>query len=280
MTISVLAPAKLNLGLEITGKRPDGYHDLKTVFCAVSVFDRVRIDNDGTFPPLASTDLAERARQAFGGSAGIAVQKRIPVAAGLGGGSSDAAAVLRGLDRLAPGQDLQSLALSLGSDVPFLLRGGISIGAGRGDLLDPLPFRPLWFVLLTFDHRLDDKTRAMFAALEPGDFSDGAAIAQVATMVRDNPQALGAMRLPNGFRRALYSLFPEVAAVAATVETVTGLPVQVTGAGPTLYLVARDFRHALSLRSGLRLAGDLRGRFDRCLVVRSVSRIPIVESRP
>jgi 4-diphosphocytidyl-2-C-methyl-D-erythritol kinase len=284
MTIRVLAPAKLNLGLEITGRRPDGYHDLQTVFCAVSLFDRVTIGLPGAFGPLDDADLAERARLAIAKAnpgmppVSIGVDKRIPVAAGLGGGSSDAAAVLRSMaGNLAP-RELRQMALGLGSDVPFLLEGGLAVGSGRGEMLDSLPFRSLAFLLITFDLQLRDKTRSMFAALEPGDFSDGSEIEQIAWLVRDHPEALVGLLMRNGFRRALYHLLPMVAEVAQEIEQRLGLPVLVTGAGPTLFVVASDLEHALRLRADIRSIDSINGRFDRCICVRSVGRVPIVGS--
>jgi 4-diphosphocytidyl-2-C-methyl-D-erythritol kinase len=143
--------AKVNLGLEVLGRRPDGYHDLRTIFQAIDLHDdielrsapglSVRCDHPGV--PADETNLAHRAaaalREAAGTSRGvaIAITKRIPVAGGMGGGSSNAAAVLIGLDRMwrlglgRPG--LHPIAARLGADVPFFLLGGTALGLGRGD---------------------------------------------------------------------------------------------------------------------------------------------------
>ena len=150
-------PAKVNLALEILGKREDGYHEISTVLQAIDLFDRLTVE-DAADLSLATTDpalpvddgnLVVRAARALGAAAGvrrgarIALDKRIPVAAGLGGGSSDAAATLVALNRLwglrwSAGR-LGELAVGLGMDVPFFLGRGRALATGRGERLEPLP---------------------------------------------------------------------------------------------------------------------------------------------
>lgn len=160
--ITVPAPAKLNLHLEILGRRPDGFHELETIFQTIALADQVTVTvgagsgitlrcDDRTLPTDRG-NLAWRAAEAFcGGIPGdqavdIHLAKRIPHGAGLGGGSSDAAAVLIALDRLLPGRHdapaLATLAAGLGSDVPFFLVGGTALGHGRGERLTPLASLP------------------------------------------------------------------------------------------------------------------------------------------
>jgi len=159
-TARIRAYAKLNLGLRVLYKRPDGYHELRTVFQTISLADDLEI----SFAPARSTriemhgtpeipdNLAERAARLVMDAAGkqgaviLKLRKNIPAGAGLGGGSSDAAAVLLGLPVLAgvdlPMEQLTSLAAQLGSDVPFFLFGGTALGLGRGEELYPLPDQP------------------------------------------------------------------------------------------------------------------------------------------
>ena len=161
--LSAEAPAKLNLALEVLGKRRDGYHELRTVFQAIDLVDRlwfrersgpgIRLRVEGSERVEAGPgNLVVRAaealvrRRAPGRGAEILLRKQIPWGAGLGGGSSDAAATLLALERLwgldpDPGL-LAELALSLGSDVPFFLLGGTALGEGRGEILRPLPGPP------------------------------------------------------------------------------------------------------------------------------------------
>ena len=163
MTITERAYAKLNLSLDILGKRPDGYHDLKMVMQSVSLHDTVSVTfRAGTgitlatslgYLPRDSRNIAVKAAQAFFQGTGIApvgltirLDKRVPVAAGMAGGSSDGAAVLRLLRRALapelPEADLSAIALAVGSDVPYCLRGGTALAEGRGEVLTDLPPLP------------------------------------------------------------------------------------------------------------------------------------------
>ena len=150
--LSLLAPAKLNLVLEVVERRDDGFHDLDTVMTTIDLADRVglrpageldvRLSGRGAEQIAGEDELAAAAARALAEAAGrepsvaIEVEKRVPAAAGLGGGSSDAAAVLRGLARLWqldwPIERLEEVAASVGSDVPFFLHGGTARCRGRG----------------------------------------------------------------------------------------------------------------------------------------------------
>ncbi len=159
--LRIAAPAKLNLHLEVLGRRADGFHALESIFQTIALHDVVELrlrsapgialTCDDASLPVDQGNLAWRAAAAFLGRApasgvAIALAKRIPHGAGLGGGSSDAAAVLRGLARLLPGlwsaDGLAGLAAALGSDVPFFLIGGSAHGTGRGEILTALPDLP------------------------------------------------------------------------------------------------------------------------------------------
>jgi 4-diphosphocytidyl-2-C-methyl-D-erythritol kinase len=162
-TVRLRAPAKINLSLRILGRRPDGYHELRTVFQSVSLCDELEVDFttggrrkvrlDCDVPELnGPSNLAYRAADEllatgnWRGSVAIRLKKKIPSGAGLGGGSSDAGAVLRALARLlmpAPRrQDLFEVAARLGSDIPYFLTGGRAVGVGRGEEVYPLPDVP------------------------------------------------------------------------------------------------------------------------------------------
>ena len=161
------APAKLNLFLHVTGRRPDGYHELQTVFqlidlndtIAISVRDDGRIERPdgprGVDPELDLTVRAARALQTASGSklgATLRVRKRIPMGGGLGGGSSDAATVLLGLNHLwgcgLSGDDLARLGLPLGADVPVFVRGSSALGQGVGEHLEPVELPEAWYVVI------------------------------------------------------------------------------------------------------------------------------------
>ena len=170
-SVRIRAFAKINLCLHVMGKRPDGYHELRTIFQAISLHDTLEISitpgssgteffltsNDATLP-LGSENLVWRAIDAvsreieFQGSVSAHLEKKIPVARGLGGGSSDAAAALIGMLRLTkkkiPLARLMEIAAGLGADVPFFLFGGRALAVNRGDEIYPLPNGPKQTVLV------------------------------------------------------------------------------------------------------------------------------------
>lgn len=166
-SLDVLSPAKVNLFLEVIARRSDGYHEIESVMQLVDLCDHVhlaRADRGiqvsvvGAELPSGRSNLAYKAAALFmeavghRGGARIRLEKRIPVAGGLGGGSSNAAAVLAGLNRLydlgRSREDLQALGAQLGSDVPFFFSDGLALATGRGEVLTPLePWPPQWIVL-------------------------------------------------------------------------------------------------------------------------------------
>jgi 4-diphosphocytidyl-2-C-methyl-D-erythritol kinase len=182
-TLTVVAPAKVNLFLHVTGRRADGYHELETLMALVDLCDSLALtlrddaqvvregDVDGV---EAANDLALRAARALQGAAGvrtgvaIALDKRIPLGAGLGGGSSDAASVLLALNRLWhldwPRAELSRIAATLGADVPFFVGGGNAIARGIGDVLEPVTLPAAWLVLVHPQAHV--RTADVFAARE------------------------------------------------------------------------------------------------------------------
>lgn len=189
---SAPACAKINLGLRVLGLREDGYHELRTVFQTIRLADRVRLTltsgsglelecpppsgpaADWLRAPAGEANLAWRAArlaaEAFGIRAHLHIElrKRIPIAAGLGGGSSDAATVLQLLAIAAPRRpseaELWRLAVSLGSDVPFFLLGGAAVGLGRGEEVYPLPDLPAWPCVVVLPRQGGVETRSAYAA--------------------------------------------------------------------------------------------------------------------
>jgi 4-diphosphocytidyl-2-C-methyl-D-erythritol kinase len=166
--VQLRAPAKINLFLEVKNRRPDGYHNIDTVFQTVSLFDRLTFRPHPTDLlltcsrpdlPVDERNLAMRAAITLRAAAGtrkgarLGLEKNIPLGAGLGGGSSDAAAVLTGLARLwnlrISKKELVRIAAGLGADVPFFLEGGTALASGIGDRIEQLPsLQPSWFILI------------------------------------------------------------------------------------------------------------------------------------
>ena len=156
------APAKVNLALDILGQRPDGYHDMRMVMQTVSLCDTVTVmeeangfilRTDGDFIPAGKKTLEQRAAEAFFTAVGrpmpglsVMLEKRTPAYAGLGGGSADVAALLRILGDVwcpeMPGEELERIGFTVGSDMPFCVRGGTALAEGRGEILTDLPPLP------------------------------------------------------------------------------------------------------------------------------------------
>lgn len=170
--VTVPARAKLNLSLDVLGKRPDGFHDLRMVMLSCSLADDVTVEEasagdyvahtNRTYIPTGDKNVAVKAARAYyaalgrEGGAHIKITKRIPVCAGLGGGSSDAAAVLRALNELNGGalddERLYAAAMEAGSDVPYCLMGGAALAEGRGEKLTALPALPRTHVVICMPH--------------------------------------------------------------------------------------------------------------------------------
>lgn len=165
MLLTEKAPAKINLGLKILGRRSDGYHDILSIFQTISLFDileagymdKAGLDCDNPNIPLNNSNLVLKAENLFRSDSGIkekahfSLKKNIPVGAGLGGGSSDGAAALRVLNRLnfnkLSGKEIVTCAEKLGSDVPFLINGGTAVVSGRGEKIEPVSW-PFSFTYL------------------------------------------------------------------------------------------------------------------------------------
>ena len=215
------AYAKVNVSLEVLGKRPDGYHELATVMQTVSLCDELDVSADSTMrftcsdPSLRDNDnivlrAADLLRETTNSPSGcrLVLHKAIPHAAGLGGGSSDAAATLRALN------DHWSLSFSraeladfgsrLGSDVPFFLHDGTALVTGRGEFVAPLPSpQRMWYALVKPPILVP--TSAVFNLVSTQDWTDGASTRAVAGAICERGEVtLGV----NGLQRALFELYP------------------------------------------------------------------------
>ena len=283
--IHVLAPAKINLTLEVLGRRADGYHDLASVMTTVDLYDDVRIGPARALdvrirPPIhpggpavdapRGEDLASRAVRAIAAACGrepnvhVIVRKRIPVAAGLGGGSSDAGAVLRAVrDLWELGDiDLMPIAAAVGSDVPFFAAGCVLARVGgRGEHVEPIapsslpggPAEPLWISLVTPPAR--SATRDVCAAFD-GPRGDGRATDEVVRLFATGtatPAALRA-RACNDLTAAAERVSPIVAEARAAARE-RGIDLHVSGSGPSLFAIADDRAHAIRMSRSLRRAG-------------------------
>ena len=240
--MNLTAPAKINLCLRVGPVRDDSFHRLATVFAAIDLRDHL------TLAPAAETTvegfddtLVTRALAALGETRRVTIDKRIPVAAGLGGGSSDAAAVLRALRGRRPVNELYEIARSLGSDVPFFLSGlEVALGTGRGDVLQPLPEFPRGYGVLLVPSGEGLSTADVYAQAEPneiypavrGDLIRGAHSARTVQQV--------AALVANDLEPAVLRLRPELAGTLAAVREAGALAAAVSGSGPTVFGIFSD----------------------------------------
>jgi 4-diphosphocytidyl-2-C-methyl-D-erythritol kinase len=257
----------------VLGRRPDGYHELASVFATIDLRDRVRVAAHKTTldvriaPDVGATDgddLASRAVRALAeanGRAAVAhvrVKKRIPVAAGLGGGSSDAGAVLRALARLwrLDGRGLGAVGARIGSDVPFFAIGApYALVRGRGEQVEPLPAPPaqLWIALVQLRERVS--TAEVFEEhREPP--SSGERSAALARALRDRVATPAVIReyLVNDLAAAAERVCPGIAEARKTAAGV-GIALAMSGSGPSLFALANDRADAIRTARRLRRSG-------------------------
>jgi 4-diphosphocytidyl-2-C-methyl-D-erythritol kinase len=285
-SLTLSAPAKINLTLDILGSRPDGYHELKMVMQSVSLCDELRLDlgfpagiraeSGLRYLPNGKDNLAVAAALAFRKATGqdwqdlrITLEKRIPVCAGTAGGSSDAAAVLRGLNALT-GADLTPGALAhigeeVGSDVPYCVLGGTALAQGRGEILTPLPDLPPCHILLC-KPRFSISTPVLFRAWDKGK-----------TRLRPDTQGMLAA-LAQGdlvqIARRMYNVFEgvlpphqrrEIEAIKTAMIRAGALCAAMSGSGPTVVGLFRDLALA---QEGAR---TLEETYDEVFLTRPVS---------
>ncbi|MBI3952952.1 MAG: 4-(cytidine 5'-diphospho)-2-C-methyl-D-erythritol kinase [Chloroflexi bacterium] len=266
------AYGKLNLTLEVLGRRPDGYHEVRSVLQTIDLHDTIAfapapaLELQCDRPELqGAANLALQAARLLQGLAGdargarITIRKRIPIAAGLGGGSSDAAATLLGLNRLwglglAVG-DLSPLAASLGSDVPFFLHGGTALVEGRGGVVVPLPAGPRrWFLVARPPIELPAKTRTMYSALKPFMFSQGELTqALVDRLFQGDPAA--ADLLGNIFDLVAPTVYPGFDELRLRLVKLGLGPLHLAGAGPALFAPVADETAGRALHARLQEEG-------------------------
>jgi 4-diphosphocytidyl-2-C-methyl-D-erythritol kinase len=275
--VTVRVPAKINLVLAVGAKRSDGYHELATVFQAISLYDEVEARSAAEISvaiqgehadqvPTDESNLAVRAAATLAGYAGVRsgvrlrVNKRIPVAAGLAGGSADAAGSLVACDALwdtgLGRAELSSLAARLGSDVPFALAGGTALGAGRGERLTPVMVGGTFhWVVAVADRGLS--TPEVYAELDrlrtAGDGADcdlDVGFDVLTALRAGNAEALAAT-LRNDLAAAACTLLPGLRTTLETGRELGALAGIVSGSGPSCVFLAQDAEQAGELADEL-----------------------------
>ena len=268
--IVVKAPAKINLTLDVTRKREDGYHEVEMIMTTVDLADRIHlfsleedkiiIDVTKGFVPSNENNLAYQAarllkeRLDIRKGIAISIDKQIPVSAGLAGGSTDAAAVLRGLNEMwelgLSMDELAEIGLEIGSDVPFCVHGGTAVARGRGEKLEFLPTPPqCWVILvkppmgvstkdvygrLNLSNMVHPDNEGMIKAIETGDFSGMCG------------------RLQNVMEDVTFDLHPDVKKIKDRMLQFGAPGAVMSGSGPTVFALAQNRTRADRLYNGLK----------------------------
>ncbi|MFG2047238.1 4-(cytidine 5'-diphospho)-2-C-methyl-D-erythritol kinase [Micromonospora sp. NPDC048935] len=282
--VRVRVPAKVNLHLGVGPLRRDGYHELNTVYHAISIYDELTarrgdtlaltMEGEGTGElALDDTNLVIRAAHALAGYAGVLpharlhLRKQIPLAGGLAGGSADAAAALVACDALwgtgLSRDELAGIAADLGSDVPFLIYGGTALGTGRGEAVSPVLVRPTswhWVVAIAdaglstpAAYRELDRLRDSGAAGAPLGSTD----ALLGALRQRDPRVL-ARTLGNDLQDAALAMRPALADTLKAGEAAGALTGIVSGSGPTCVFLAADAADAERIAAELTAAGVCR----------------------
>ncbi len=271
--IKVEAPAKINLTLEILGKRPDGYHELRSVVMPITLSDSLSLTSTYAQTVITVTseagvdvsklcpadkNLAFRAarlmQERYRVDAGVRIHihKRIPIGGGLGGGSADAAGVIRGLDRLwglgAPSAELMAVGAEVGCDVPALVHGGAVLMEGRGERVSGLfcdgPLAAgdgFWLVLA--NPGVMCSTPEIFRKWRAGLTVGHTILHNMVSSIRASDVSAAAKALHNGLQTAVYESFPVIARTARLLEKAGCLGVLLSGSGASVFGLVRDEIH-------------------------------------
>ncbi|MGM9445600.1 4-(cytidine 5'-diphospho)-2-C-methyl-D-erythritol kinase [Streptomyces murinus] len=282
MSVTVRVPAKVNVQLAVGAARPDGFHDLANVFLAVGLYDEVTVTPadelrvtcagpDAAQVPLDRTNLAARAALALAARRGIEpnvhlhIDKDIPVAGGMAGGSADGAGALLACDRLwgtgASRAELLAICAELGSDVPFSLVGGAALGVGRGERLTGLDVGGTFHWVFAMAER-GLSTPAVFREFDR--LAEGRRIPEpvasqdlLDALAKGDADALAAA-VTNDLQPPALSLFPELAATLAAGREAGALASLVSGSGPTTAFLTRDAEAAEKVAEALTASGTCR----------------------
>lgn len=265
------APAKINLMLDVLHKRPDGYHEVEMIMTMVDLADRltitdipgdvIKISSQAGYIPLDDKNLAyqaaSRIKERYGIRQGvhIHIDKKIPVAAGLAGGSSDAAATLRGLDRLwnlnIPHEDMMELGAAIGSDVPFCITGGTALATGRGEILTPLASPPDCWVILA-KPPINVSTAGIYGRLKADQIEKHPSASAMRQAIEQQSFDDICRGLGNVLEDVTLSHHPEVQQLKQAMIQLGADGVLMSGSGPTVFgLVSKESKVA-RIYNGLR----------------------------
>ena len=287
---TLTAPAKVNLALDILGRRADGYHDMRMVMQTISLCDVVSVEEaeegfslhtGGDFIPAGKKTLEQQAAEAFFEAIAqpmpglsVTLEKYTPAYAGLGGGSADVAALLRILrEEYAPQmstETLEQIGFTVGSDMPFCVRGGTALAEGRGELLTDVPALPdCWFVLCKPDFGIPTPT--LFALVDGGELEHRPDIDGMITALKDHDLDGVAARLCNVFEEVLPECYHEVFAIKQRLLDLGALNAAMSGSGPSVFGIFRQQETAE------RAAAELKKAYVQTYLAKPVKKIGQLE---
>jgi 4-diphosphocytidyl-2-C-methyl-D-erythritol kinase len=263
--LTIEAPAKINLTLEVLSKHPDGYHEIRSVIQTINLCDTLQIaaGRDIQFKSNMSgwsskqslvTKAVKLLKESTGCTQGatIKIKKRLPLISGLGGDSSDAAAVLRGLNqfwelRLST-EHLQVMTEALGSDVTFFLSGGTALMEGRGEKITPLPALAHQCLILIIPDMpgMPGKTKRLYDMLRPVHFTDGKITEKLVTEIKSGT-GFSSSLLFNTFENVVFTMGEELTNYRDHLLKIGAPNIHLAGSGPTLFTMLEDKSQAEEL---------------------------------
>ena len=252
------AYAKINLGLQVLGNRPDGYHEVDMIMQSVSLADEIEftaaedflLTTNNPMLPCDESNLAWKAAKVMADftnrkpNVHIHIKKKIFMAAGLAGGSSDGAAVLRGLNKLwnanLSTKELESIGAKLGSDVPFCVAGGTIRATGRGEILKPLPDIPVMWIVLAKPYDLDVSTAWVYknTGIRHEEENGFVNLLEIAIVKQDKKSIVDNMG--NVLESVTIPAYPVIAEIKAAMLSAGALAVLMSGSGPTVFGLTTD----------------------------------------
>jgi 4-diphosphocytidyl-2-C-methyl-D-erythritol kinase len=252
------ANAKINLTLDVINKREDGYHNLKMIMVSVPLYDVVSIEKSQnisvstnlSYLPENPKNTAYKAASQFfsytkiSAGARIKIEKNIPVCAGLAGGSADAAAVLKGLDKLydtnlSP-KELEEIGDEIGKDVPFCIRGGVCLAEGTGNILTDLPKLPSCYIVMIKQHNINVSTKDVFSAIDVSKIDLHPDTKGVITGLQENDLLQISRRLYNVLESTTVKMHPIISDIKKVFIDNGTLGAVMSGSGPTVFGLFSD----------------------------------------
>jgi len=271
MPNSEIAPAKVNLTLEITGKRDDGYHDIASIMQTIDLCDCLTFHENSwlqiipEYHNLPKADdlhgfdrnnylvknlvykAAETLKRKVGYKSGavIELKKNIPSSAGLGGGSSDAAAALKGLNKLwklnLSSKELAQIGSEVGSDVPFFIYGGTCFASGRGEKIKPIKnLSAKWMLIILLPYNIKDKTKKLYSYVKTKNYTSGSYCADLVSSIKMDSDKNFDESLFNAFEEIYIDIFEDYKKWIKEFKEIGVYPVHLAGSGPAVFYISND----------------------------------------